>query len=62
MTTLVDIPIKKGSVAAADSIHIRGSIDAISKIKYFKIEIAKIQKKVNETTRQHDNEFLINTC
>ncbi len=61
-TTLADMPMKKGSVAVADSRHIRGSIEAISKIKYFKVESAKIQKKVNETTRQHDNEFLINTC
>ena len=54
--------MKKGSVAVADSRHIRGSIEEISKIKYFKVESAKIQKKVNETTRQQDNEFLINTC
>lgn len=37
--------MKKGSVATVDNKHIRGSNDAISKIKYFKIEIAKIRKK-----------------
>ena len=45
-TTFAEIPIKKGSVDAAVSIHIRGSNEAISKIKRFMIEIAKVRKKV----------------
>lgn len=45
------MPIKKGSAAVAVSKHIRGSIEAISKIKRFMITDAKIIKK---TTSQQD--------
>ena len=45
MIALSDIPMKKGSVAVTVSRHMRGSIEDISKIKYFIITGAKIQKK-----------------
>ena len=47
--------MKKGSAATVVSRHIRGSIEAISKIKRFTISSAKIIKKRlqdNKTTRQ----------
>lgn len=49
------MPMKKGSAATVVSRHIRGSIEAISKIKRFTISSAKIIKKRlqgNKTTRQ----------
>ena len=51
ITTLVDMPMKKGSAVTVESRHIRGSIEAISKIKRFTITSAKIRKK---TTRPQD--------
>lgn len=45
-TTLADIPMKKGSADTAVSRHIRGSIEAVSKINYLKVENAKVRKKV----------------
>ena len=47
------MPMKKGSAATVVSRHIRGSIEAISKIKRFTISSAKIIKK--KTTRPHAN-------
>jgi hypothetical protein len=44
------MPMKKGSAATVVSRHIRGSIEAISKIKRFTISSAKIIKK-----RQQDH-------
>ena len=46
------MPMKKGSAVVVVSRHIRGSIEAISKIKRFRISSAKIIKK---TTRLHTN-------
>ncbi len=46
------MPMKKGSAATVVSRHIRGSIEAISKIKRFTISSAKIIKK--KTTSQQD--------
>jgi hypothetical protein len=39
------MPMKKGSAVVVVSRHIRGSIEAISKIKRFTISSAKIIKK-----------------
>ena len=50
---LAEMPMKKGSAATVVSRHIRGSIEAISKIKRFTISSAKIIKK--KTTRPHAN-------
>lgn len=49
------MPMKKGSAVVVVSRHIRGSIEAISKIKRFTISSAKIIKKRlqdNKVTRQ----------
>ena len=49
------MPMKKGSAVVVVSRHIRGSIEAISKIKRFTISSAKIIKKRlqdNKATRQ----------
>ena len=43
-TTLADIPMKKGSAVTTDSRHIRGSIEAISKIKIFKLRVQRYEK------------------
>ena len=42
---LAEMPMKKGSAVVVVSRHIRGSIEAISKIKRFRISSAKIRKK-----------------
>ena len=36
--------MKKGSAVATDSRHIRGSIEAISKIKIFKLQVQRYEK------------------
>lgn len=45
ITTLADMPIKKGSADEAVNKHIRGSIEDSSKMIIFTIQFAKIQKK-----------------
>jgi hypothetical protein len=49
------MPMKKGSAVVVVSRHIRGSIEAISKIKRFTISSAKIIKKDYKTTRLQSN-------
>ena len=52
--------MKKGSAATVVSRHIRGSIEAISKIKRFTISSAKIIKKKDyKTTRLQENKFYL---
>ena len=45
ITTLADMPIKKGSADEEVNKHIRGSIEDSSKMIIFTIRFAKIQKK-----------------
>ena len=45
MIALAEMPMKKGSAVVAVSRHIRGSIEAISKIKIFKFDCKDTKKK-----------------
>lgn len=55
-TTLVDMPMKKGSAAVVtESRHIRGSIEDISKIKYFIISSCKDNKSLKTNDESQKN-------
>ena len=49
--------MKKGSAVTTDSRHIRGSIEAISKIKIFKLRVQRYEKKDTETPRRQDTKY-----